>query len=204
MISPLLANIYLHWFDKLFHRPDGPAKWANAKLVRYADDFVVLARYQGDQLIHWVETVLESRMDLEVNRNKTKVVNLRNDEGENLDFLGFTFRYDRDLNGRPWRYLNVTPSEKALAKERDKLRTMTATRMCYKPIPALIRTINRHLEGWANYFCFGYPRMAFRHINWFVRCRLFRHLRRRSQRRYRPPKSKSFYRHLADMDLVYL
>ena len=47
VISPLLANLYLHWFDKVFHRPDGPAQWAKAKLVRYADDFVVLARYQG-------------------------------------------------------------------------------------------------------------------------------------------------------------
>ena len=46
VISPLLANLYLHWFDKVFHRPDGPAQWAEAKLVRYADDFVVLARYQ--------------------------------------------------------------------------------------------------------------------------------------------------------------
>jgi RNA-directed DNA polymerase len=42
--SPLLANLYLHWFDKLFPRADGPAYWARAKLVRYADDFVVLAR----------------------------------------------------------------------------------------------------------------------------------------------------------------
>ena len=47
VISPLLANIYLHWFDKVFHRADGPAQWAKAKLVRYADDFVVLARYQS-------------------------------------------------------------------------------------------------------------------------------------------------------------
>jgi len=46
-ISPLLANLYLHWFEKLFYRPDGPGRWANAKLVRYADDFVVLARYQS-------------------------------------------------------------------------------------------------------------------------------------------------------------
>jgi RNA-directed DNA polymerase len=46
VISPLLANIYLHWFDKVFYRQTGPAYWARAKLVRYADDFVVLARYQ--------------------------------------------------------------------------------------------------------------------------------------------------------------
>jgi RNA-directed DNA polymerase len=50
VISPLLANLYLHWFDKKFHEPDGPAKWAGAKLVRYADDFVVLSRYPGKRL----------------------------------------------------------------------------------------------------------------------------------------------------------
>ena len=38
------GNLYLHWFDTLFHRAEGPAQWAEAKLVRYADDFVVLAR----------------------------------------------------------------------------------------------------------------------------------------------------------------
>jgi len=47
VISPLLANIYLHWFEKAFYRPDGPATWAHAKIVRYADDFVILARYVG-------------------------------------------------------------------------------------------------------------------------------------------------------------
>ena len=55
MISPLLANLYLHWFEKQFYRSDGPGNWANAKLVRYADDFVVLARYQSRRLIDWIE-----------------------------------------------------------------------------------------------------------------------------------------------------
>jgi RNA-directed DNA polymerase len=50
VISPLLSNLYLHWFDVLFHRADGPAQWAEAKLVRYADDLVVLAYFQGKQL----------------------------------------------------------------------------------------------------------------------------------------------------------
>ena len=54
VISPLLANAYLHWFDKLFHRKDGPRQWANARLVRYADDFVVLARYIGPELRQWI------------------------------------------------------------------------------------------------------------------------------------------------------
>ncbi|MBU1674132.1 group II intron reverse transcriptase/maturase [Patescibacteria group bacterium] len=203
-VSPLLANIYLHWFDKFFHELDGPAQWAKAKLVRYCDDFVILARYQGPRLQSWVETVLETRMGLEVNREKTQVVNL-NRQGESLDFLGFTFRFGRSPKGLSWPMLYVNPSKKALDRERDKLRSMTNTRMCFKPVPALIRDLNRHVMGWANYFGrFGYSRVAFRHINWHVRKRLTRHLRRRSQRPYRPPKGKSFYRHFADMGLVYL
>ena len=44
VISPLLANLFLHWFDALFHGPQGPARWADARLVRYAGDMMVLAR----------------------------------------------------------------------------------------------------------------------------------------------------------------
>ena len=50
VISPLLSNLYLHWFDKVFHRVGGPAQWADVKLVRYADDFVALARYEEGEL----------------------------------------------------------------------------------------------------------------------------------------------------------
>jgi RNA-directed DNA polymerase len=74
VISPLLANIYLHWFEVLFHRADGSASWANASIVRYADDFVVLARYQGERLRDWIESTLEGRFELTINREKTKVV----------------------------------------------------------------------------------------------------------------------------------
>ncbi len=203
VISPLLANIYLHWFDYLFHRGDGPAGWAKAKLVRYADDFVVLARYQGPRLISWVESLLEKRMRLVVNREKTSVVDL-SEKGAELHFLGFTFRYDKDLSGRPWNYLNLVPSKKALGKEREKLRGMTGKRECFKPIPNLIHEVNRHLKGWANYFRFGYPRKALRDVNHYVRLRLSRHLRRRSQRPFRPPKGESRYRYLKRLGLVYL
>src|SRR5260370_42648808 len=95
---------------------------------------------------------------------KARVVKLK-EEGARLDFLGFTFRYYDDLQGRGWRYLNVSPSEKALKKEREKLHEMTNHRQCFKPIPELIEGLNRHLKGWTNYFDFGYPRVAFREIN---------------------------------------
>jgi len=203
VISPLLANIYLHWFDHRFHSREGPAQFANARLVRYADDLVVLARYQGPKLVRWVEETLEEWMGLKLNREKTQIVDLK-EPGNRLDFLGYSYRYDRDLYGNDTRYLNVFPSKKSLARERDKLRELTSPRMCHKPIPALIRGLNRHLDGWSNYFGFGYPRKGFREINSFVRRRLTKHLKRRSQRPWQPPKGVSVYRHLADLGLVYL
>ena len=203
VISPLLANVYLHWFDKVFHGSDGPAQWAGAKLVRYADDFVVLARYQGSRLIGFIEKKIESWLGLEINRDKTRVVKLGGAE-ESLDFLGYTFRYYDDLQGRPWRYLNVFPSAKALKRERVKLHEMTDHRQCFKPLPQLIEELNRHLKGWANYFSFGYPRVAFGEINTYVRYRLEQHLRRRSQRPFRPPKGASFHDHFKRLGLVYL
>jgi RNA-directed DNA polymerase len=200
VISPLLANIYLHWFEKAFHRPDGPASWAKAKIVRYADDFVVLARYQGDRLLQWIESQLEGRFRLTINRKKTRVVKL-NQPQTSLDFLGFTFRYDRSLIGGGHRYLNVFPSWKALARLRDRLREMTGSRWSWKPLPLLIGELNRYLRGWQQYFSQGYPARAFYLVNRFVQDRLVRHLRRRSQRRYRPPADQNWYAHLQHLGL---
>jgi RNA-directed DNA polymerase len=204
VISPLLANVYLHWFDKVFHKPDGPANWANARLVRYADDFVVLARHQSDRLGGWIEAKLESWMGLEINREKTQVVNLRG-VGQTLDFLGFTFRFDRSLY-KNWkkRYLNVFVSEKSVAREREKLRELTARRKSCMPIPRMIREVNRQLTGWGNYFNYGYPRKAFRKVNSFLELRLIAHLKRRSQRPFRTPKGRTVHKHLECLGLVNL
>ncbi len=203
VISPLLANIYLHWFEKLFHRPDGPATWAKAKLVRYADDFVILARYQSRRLVDWVERTLEERFKLKINRTKTRVVK-RREPRASLNFLGFTLRYDRDRYGRDRRYLNVFPSDKALARLRDKLRVLISRQRCSLPIPTIIGEVNRLLCGWKAYFAHGYPRVAFGKINTFVYDRLRRHLRRRSQRPFRPPEGVSHYFHLQALGLVSL
>jgi RNA-directed DNA polymerase len=203
VISPLLSNIYLHWFDKVFHRHEGPGQWANAKLVRYADECVVLARHQTRALAQFIESKLEQWMGLELNREKTRVVDLKQ-VGASLDFLGYTFRYDRDRQGRPHRYLNVVPSKKALTKERAALRDTTSSRFCFKPIPVLIEDLNRNLQGWAAYFRFGYPSRAYGNLNYYVQQRLRNHLKRRSQRPYRAPKDVSLYAHLQALGLRYL
>jgi RNA-directed DNA polymerase len=124
------------------------ARWADAKLVRYADDFVVLAKQMGAEVIGYIESRLEGKFQLEIKREKTRVVDLR-EEGASLNFLGYTFRYDRDLKGRHQRYLNVSPSNKAVQREREKLHEMTNSHQCFKPISTLIGELNRRLKGWA-------------------------------------------------------
>jgi RNA-directed DNA polymerase len=203
VISPLLANVYLHWFDKLFYRADGPAQWAKAKLVRYADDFVVLARYQTPRLTGWIEEKIENWLGLEINRDKTRVVDLR-EKKASLDFLGYTFRWDRNLSGGG-RYLNVEPSKKALKRERERINELTDRRQGCTPIPRLIERINRQLEGWANYFSFGYPRKAFGKIDWHVGYRLANHLKNhRSQRPYKLPEGMTYYQHFQRLGLKFL
>ena len=74
VISPLLANLYLHWFDRAFHESERSRLVAKARLVRYADDFVVLARYMGPRVVPWLEAQLEGHLRLTLNRTKTRVV----------------------------------------------------------------------------------------------------------------------------------
>ena len=199
VISPLLANLFLHWFDKQFHCPQGPHRWANARMVRYADDFVIMARYIGQPIHRFVESLLEGRFGLTINREKTKVVKLK-EEGASLNFLGYQFRYCRDLQGRDWKYLNLSPAPKSIQRERDKIREMTGPKQCFKPVMALIFEINRQKRGWSQYFSLGYPRQAFRDINRYVQERLTRHLKRRSQRPYRRTEA-SWYAQLHHLGL---
>lgn len=203
VISPLLSNLYLHWFDVRFHRKKGPGTWANAKLVRYADDFVILARYIDKRITSWVESTLEGWMKLKVNREKTQAINLR-EKGVSLDFLGYTYRFDRDLRGGKHKYLNMQPSRKAVLREREAIREMIEPRQSHTPLPSLIKRINTQLRGWANYFSRGYPWKAYHNINAYVREKLIRHTRRRSQRPWKPPKGQTHYETFSKMGLIYL
>jgi RNA-directed DNA polymerase len=204
VISPLLANLYLHEMDRAFYEEkEGPFQKAKAHLVRYADDFVILARYQGKRIGEWVEGKLERDLGLYINRDKTSIVRI-NEPGGSLKFLGFTLRYDRSLRGGKHKYLNIFPSEKAVSVLRGKIRGKTCSGH-KKPLIEVIAETNVILGGWANYFGYGYPRKVFRDVNHFVRCRFQRFLRNRSQRRSRPfRQGESLYCGLKRYGLIYL
>jgi RNA-directed DNA polymerase len=195
VISPLLANLYLHWFDYKFHRADGPYHWAHARLVRYADDFVILAKYVGGRIERFVTQTLQEWMELKVNPEKTRTVDLH-EPGVGLNFLGYTFRYDRDWYGRDGHYLNLIPSEKSLQRVRDKLKEMTNASQCFTPVRDLIERINRMLRGWQTYFSQGYAYQVYRDVDSHTLRRLWTHLHRRSQRGYRKPKDVTWWVHL--------
>ena len=203
VISPLLANVYLHDFDRAFHAKDGPAQFANARLVRYADDFVVLARWMGPRLVAWLERTLEQDLRLTLNRTKTRVV-LMHERGARLDFLGFTLRYDRDLRGRDRCYLNIVPSPRAQARVREKLRGLTSA-PAKTSLVDTVAAVNGLLRGWTTYFRYGYPRVSFRRLNHYLLVRFRCFLRNRSQRRSRPfRQGESLYAGLHRYGLRYL
>jgi len=116
-----------------------------------ATHLVILARCISSRLRNWVEGKLEGWLGLQINREKTRVLELRQPE-QSLDFLGYTFRQDRDQYGRSWRYWNLAPSRKAMARERAALREMINPQQSHTPLPELIGRLNRHLAGWAKYF----------------------------------------------------
>ena len=156
VISPLLANIDLHWFEKASYSPQGPASWTQARMVRYADDFVILAPQLSQPLVEWVESQREGH----TNRSKSRTVDLRQ-LSASLDFLGYTFRFDRDLFGRGGRNLNVFPSKRSLSRFRDRIRELTASRRGLVPIVDLVGDVTLYLRGWGQFFSYGYPRRVF-------------------------------------------
>ena len=200
VISPLLANIFLHELDRQFYGPRGPARAIKARLVRYADDFVILARDIGTRMMKYVGQVLQ-RLGLSLNRDKTRIVDLR-EKGASLDFLGFTFRYDRCRFVAGGRYLNIVPSAKTLNRVRERLRGLTSRKDQW-PLPEVIGKVNRFLAGWSRYFGFGYPSRAFQKVNWFLQIRFRRFLRTRSQRRGQL-SGPSLYAALRKKGLIYL
>lgn len=193
VISPLLANLYLHWLDRLFARADGPGTWANARLIRYADDFVICARFIDHRIEGWLERVM-TRMGLTLNKEKTKVVHLDRDH-TCVDFLGFSLRWvpSKWYKGK---FCVVTPSSGAVTRGMRKLSDMTGHAKSFVSPTVIVSHMNNYLRGWAVYYDFGYASAAKRKMDWHARNSLTKHMKRRSQRPFRPPEGTSWYAHL--------
>ncbi|OBI14223.1 group II intron reverse transcriptase/maturase [Mycobacterium sp. E2327] len=193
VISPLLANIYLHVLDTELTKRDV------GELVRYADDGVVLCRSaaQAERALAAVGEILAS-LGLRAHPDKTKVVDLR--EGrEGLDFLGCHFR--ARMSGRLWEqrrivryYLHRWPSQTAMARLRAKVRERTGRNRVGIDIRDVIAGLNPVLRGWGNYFRTGNAGLKFIQIDRYVAWRLKRLLLKKRGRNLRPGQADQWTR----------
>lgn len=181
VISPLLANIYMHLADKIVNNTEGVFHKAGIKIVRYADDFVLLGRRITKEAMEKLQSILK-RMELKLNEQKTRQIQAKDTE---FNFLGFTIRYDKDIHGRNKRYWNIHPSKKSENKIREKLREFLRHNGHYNPTQ-VAAGLNTVIRGWLNYFDIpkvSYPAMSKRDLRHYLVDSLYRYYNRKSQRR---------------------
>lgn len=181
VISPLLANIYLHLLDKAVNKIGGIFQRNGVKLIRYADDIVLMARKIPEECLEHMNWMF-SRMKLKLNEEKSRLLCANE---ESFDFLGHTFRLSDDLYGRPVKYWNVEPSMKSQKKIRSNIRKYLKANG-HKAPQLLANELNAILRGWINYFTIKgvtYPNQAKRNVRYYLGMRLTRYYKRKSQRK---------------------
>jgi len=178
VLSPLLANIYMHRFIKAF-RKSGLVEKHGAILVNYADDFVVLCRRDAGGALEVIRRWF-TQMGLELNERKTAVKHARRGS---FDFLGYTFKMLRSYKtGAP--YIGATPSKKAMQRFKADIRRWLV-RQNTRPTEEVLTVLNMKLRGWANYFRYGSVLSVRQKLDCFVYDRVRNFMRRRHQVRSR-------------------
>lgn len=194
VISPLLANIYLHLLDRL---------WAEkcdslGVLIRYADDFVVMSATESKakEALRQIEFVI-SKLGLQLHPDKTRMVDLRRGN-ESFVFLGCTIRKKRSILRNPRRhFMHRWPSPKAQQRLRDRVREITDRRHSGMDVTEIIAELSPVIRGWGNYFRTGTCSREFHRMDDFVYARLVRWFRRRGGQRLArsvPRSPDVFYR----------
>ncbi len=181
VISPLLANIYMHLVDKLVNNTNNIFYQLGIKIIRYADDFVLMGKEITEKAMEKLRYIL-TRMGLTLNEQKTRQIQAKE---TSFNFLGFTIRYDWNKFGLKNKYWNIVPSDKSENKIREKLREFLR-RSGHFNAKNVAKGLNTILRGWLNYFDIpkvSYPAMSKEAIRWYLTESLYRYYNRKSQRR---------------------
>ena len=179
VISPLLANVYLHRIDRAWDVRE------HGVLVRYADDVVVMcaSRAQAEAALARL-TALLAGLGLAPKAAKTRIVQLAVGGG-GFDFLGFHHRLVRSdgrRTGKHVTFLARWPANKAMQHARDRIRDLTDRRRLLLPVEVIVAEVNRFVRGWAAYFRFGNSARCFDKITGYLRMRLALFLAKRHRR----------------------
>ncbi|MDB4894019.1 MAG: hypothetical protein JWN15_281 [Firmicutes bacterium] len=183
VISPLLANIYLHSLDLAL------TKWGY-KVVRYADDLVVLCQTQNKAKteLGLLKQLAEGELRLTLHPEKTRITRFYN----GFDFLGFTFKRQHRVARR-----------RALDKFKEKVRELTP-RQTHLTVREVIAQLNPVIRGWGNYFKMGHMKGRFESLDQWIRMRIRSLVLKRKAHRSRVASSVLPNRRLADLGLVSL
>jgi len=156
VISPLLANVYLHEMDKAI------TKWVNVRLVRYADDFVIMCKtgWMAKKTMERLKKLL-GELKLQLSETKTQIVN---SEKEEFEFLGFKFRIRRGK-------IRITPRDKSIEKFKDSVRQLTRKHQPIKP-EQMVGRLNWTVRGWGNYFKIGDVKTVYKELDIWLRMRV--------------------------------
>jgi len=169
VVSPLLANVYLHRVDRVWDVRE------HGVLVRYADDLVVLYKSQQQAEAALARlTDLLADLGLEPKAAKTRIVHLQVG-GEGLDFLGFHHRLVSSqgrVGGKGITFLARWPTRKAMQRARDRIRELTLRSRLRLPVEVVVQDVNRFLRGWSAYFRYGNSADHFDKINRYARERM--------------------------------
>jgi len=181
-LSPLFSNIYLNEVDKMLEKAKEVSKESNGydhmEYARWADDIVILI--DDHSKWEWLERAVHIRLrqeltklKVELNEEKTKVVDLK--RGETFSFLGFDFRRAKTVSGKIG--IRRTPRMKARTALLRKIKEIFR-RHISQPINRVIDLINPILRGWVNYFRIGNSSRCFSYVRNWVECKVRRHLMR--------------------------
>lgn len=174
VISPLLANIYINRFLRAW-RERGKGEQYRARIVNYADDFVILSRGCAVEALAWTRWVM-GKLGLDLNEEKTC---LRDARMERFDFLGYTFGPERHRRTGHW-YLAAQPSKKAVKRLKGRVRAILRPGN-QGPWSEVVGQLNRTLWGWASHFDQGTRYLAYRAVDNYV-YHAVRNFRRRRHR----------------------
>ncbi len=176
-ISPMLSNLYMRRFV-LGWKVLGHEKRLNAKIVNYADDFVICCRGTATEATAMMEIMMD-KLKLTLNPSKTHVCRLPE---ESFDFLGYTIgQLHSPRTGNA--YLGARPSRQRVRRLCQRISAMTGRNSVLKDVPERIVDLNRVLTGWGNYFRIGSVSHAYRVVDAHTRHRLRQWLCRKHKRK---------------------
>jgi RNA-directed DNA polymerase len=193
VISPLLSNIYLHEIDRRWCRTDGRPVDGDVRLIRYADDMLLLARSKNAAARAW--NALQAQLALlrvEVNQEKSRLT----DVARGFAFLGFELRRRRRL-------MYLWPRAKAVKHVGERIRETVRSFRSSESLDRVIQKLNPVLNGWCTYFRVGNSNRVFHKVDWMVRSEVQLWLRRKHQCDWRTARRRWGYRFLHDRCRLY-